>query len=358
MSERANALTVLLIEDNPGDANLVEHHLRRGSFPDVPDQVAITHVESLDAALAAVESSSFDLILLDLGLPECTGVQTLEQFLPEVPDVPVVVLTGLEDKETAVEAIRKGAQDYLPKDGLTTDVLLRSIRYAIERQKQEQALREQTEQMKFFNSVLRHDVGNGMEVIRRNAQLLERDTDGDAANRADTIRSWSNDIIDLTQKVRRMLDAVVDDGDLELSPMRLRPVLEERIEQAALMDPDASIDVSIPDDVRVYADDMLDAVLGNLLTNAIEHTDKAAPRITVDVTERAETVAIEVADDGPGVPDEAQDRIFGWGETSSGSDGGFGLYFVRTMVESYGGTVDVRDNEPEGSVFRITLPAV
>jgi signal transduction histidine kinase len=285
-------------------------------------------------------------------------VQTLEQFLPEVPDVPVVVLTGLEDKETAVEAIRKGAQDYLPKDGLTTDVLLRSIRYAIERQKQEQALREQTEQMKFFNSVLRHDVGNGMEVIRRNAQLLERDTDGDAANRADTIRSWSNDIIDLTQKVRRMLDAVVDDGDLELSPMRLRPVLEERIEQAALMDPDASIDVSIPDDVRVYADDMLDAVLGNLLTNAIEHTDKAAPRITVDVTERAETVAIEVADNGPGVPDEAQDRIFGWGETSSGSDGGFGLYFVRTMVESYGGTVDVRDNEPEGSVFRITLPAV
>jgi len=358
MSERPNALTVLLIEDNPGDANLVEHHLRRGSFPDVPDQVAITHVESLEAALAAVESSSFDLILLDLGLPECTGVQTLEEFLPEVPEVPVVVLTGLEDKETAVEAIRKGAQDYLPKDGLTTDVLLRSIRYAIERKKQEQALREQTQQLKFFNSVLRHDVGNGMEVIRRNAQLLERDTDGDAADRADTIRSWGNDIIDLTQKVRRMLDAVVDDDDLDLSPMRLRPVLEERIEQVRLMDPDATIDASVPEDVRVSADDMLDAVLGNLLTNAIEHTDKTDPEITVTVTDGEEMVTIDIADNGPGVPDEAKDRIFAWGETSHSSDGGFGLYFVRTMVESYGGRVDVRDNDPEGSVFRITLPAV
>jgi signal transduction histidine kinase len=358
MSGPPDALSVLLIEDNPGDAKLITHHLRRGSFPDVPERQAITHVESLDAALEAVEETTFDLILLDLGLPECTGLETLEEFLPVVTDVPVVVLTGLDDKETAVKAIQKGAQDYLPKEELSPDVLLRSIRYAIERKKQERALREQTEQMKFFNSVLRHDVGNGMEVIRRNAQLLSRDGEGDTASRADTILTWSNDLIDLTGKVRRMLDAVVGDGDFELTPMALNPILDERIEQVASMDEHVTIELSSPDDVRVYADDMLDAVLGNLLSNAVEHNDQEEPRIDVEVTEREQTVCIEIADNGPGISDDAKDRIFRWGETRHASDGGFGLYFVKTMIESYGGSVTVRDNDPRGTVFVVTLDGV
>jgi signal transduction histidine kinase len=358
MTGESDTLSILLVEDNPGDANLVEHHLRRGSYPGVSDQHAVTHVESLEAALGAVEESTFDFVLLDLGLPECSGVDTLERLLPQVSTVPVVVLTGLDDKQTAVEAIQKGAQDYLPKDDLSTDVLMRSMRYAIERKNQELALRKQTEQMKFFNSVLRHDVGNGMEVIRRNAQLLGRDADGETADRADTILSWSNDIIDLTGKIRRMLDAVAGEDTLDRSPVRLEPVLRERIEQARSVDEDATIEASLPDGVRVYADDMLDAVFGNLLSNAVEHNDKAEPRVHVDVTERADTVVVDIADNGPGIPDGATESIFGWGETRRSSDGGFGLYFVQTMLEHYGGGVEILDNEPDGSVFRVTLDAV
>lgn len=358
MTAESDTLSILLVEDNPGDANLVEHHLRRGSYPDVSDQYEITHVESFDTALGAIEESTFDLVLLDLGLPECSGLDTVEQFLPEVSTVPVVVLTGLDDKQTAVEAIQKGAQDYLPKDDLSTDVLMRSIRYAIERKKQELTLRKQTDQMRFFNSVLRHDVGNGMDVIRRNAQLLDRDVEGDAADRAATILSWSDDIIGLTRKVRRMLDAVAGDDDLDRSPVQLDPVLRERIEQARSVDEDATIEASTPDDVGVYADDMLGAVFGNLLSNAVEHNDKEEPRVRVDVTQRTNTVVVEIADNGPGISDGAKEAIFGWGESRQSSDGGFGLYFVKTMLEHYGGGVEILDNEPEGSVFRVTLDAV
>lgn len=355
MSGEDAALAVLLIEDNPGDANLVEHHLRRGSFPGVPEQHNITHVESLEAALDSVDTSSFDVVLLDLGLPECNGIETLDAFLPEVSDIPVIVLTGLDDKETAVEAIQRGAQDYLPKDDLSTGLLMRAIRYAIERKKQELALREQTEQMKFFNSVLRHDVGNGMDVIRRNAQLLENDLDGDAADRAGTILDWSDDIIDLTGKVRRMLAAVVEGGQVERSPTHLSEVLRERIDHVRSMDDAVTIDAEIPDGVRVVADDMLPAVLGNLLSNAIEHNDADQPHIDVSVTEGEDTVTVEVADNGPGIPDEAKETVFGWGESRPSSSGGFGLYFVQTMVESYGGRVDVRDNTPTGTIFSLTF---
>jgi signal transduction histidine kinase len=229
------------------------------------------------------------------------------------------------------------------------------MRYAIERKKQEIALREQTEQMRFFNSVLRHDVSNGMDVIRRNAQLLDEGLEGEPADRAETILSWSDDLVDLTKKVRRMLDAVAGDGDLELSPVSLSTVLRERVDHAASMNDAATIDVEVPDGVRVVADDMLPEVLGNLLQNAIEHTDADEPRVAVTVTESDDRVTVEIADDGPGIPDDAKDAIFGWGETGRSSDGGFGLYFVETMVESYGGSVEVRDNHPRGSVFAVTL---
>lgn len=194
-------------------------------------------------------------------------------------------------------------------------------------------------------------------VIRRNAQLLEDDLDGDAADRAETICSWSDDIIDLTGKVRSMLDAVVDGGEVELEPVVLSDVLRERIDHVRSMDDDATIDAEIPDDVRVTADDMLPAVLGNVLSNAIEHNDAEDPHVDVSVVEREESVVVRIADNGPGIPDGDKDGVFGWGESSHSSSGGFGLYFIRTMVESYGGEVDVRDNDPRGTVFTLTFQA-
>jgi signal transduction histidine kinase len=209
--------------------------------------------------------------------------------------------------------------------------------------------------MQFFNSVLRHDVGNGMDVIRRNAQLLERDTDGDNADRAETIVSWSGDVIDLTQKVRRMLDAVTGQRDHSLSRVDLTETLRERIDHVESMDAAATIEADLPDRVLVKADDMLPAVVGNLLSNAIEHNDDD-PRVAVSIRESEETVTLDIADNGPGIPDEDKQCVFRWGESCRSSDGGFGLYFVETMVDFYGGSVAVRDNEPRGTVFSVTLP--
>jgi len=109
-------LSLLLIEDNPGDAKLFEHHLttrRSESFP----AATVSHVTSLDTAVEALENSSYDLVLLDLGLPESQGLTTLDRYNTAFEEndcldpVPVVVLTGLKDDATSVEAIERGAQD-------------------------------------------------------------------------------------------------------------------------------------------------------------------------------------------------------------------------------------------------------
>lgn len=118
-------LTILLVEDNDGDARLVCEYLR-----DSRRQIIVDHVRSLDAAAAVPHA---DLALLDLGVPGSAGLDTLRRFQHLHPGMPVVVLTGLDDRELALEALRHGAEDYVVKERLTPDALERLLRYSVER---------------------------------------------------------------------------------------------------------------------------------------------------------------------------------------------------------------------------------
>lgn len=347
-------LRILLVEDNAGDATLVEHYVRQGSLFGVAESAAVTHVETIAAATEELETGGVDLLLLDLGLPESKGLETIDRLPDSASDLPVVVLTGLDDQETAVEAIQRGAQDYLPKDDLDTDRLMRSIRYAIERNKQEARLRRQNRQFELFNSVLRHDVQNGMDVIRQHGMLLAEGLSGDERDHAETIVDWSEDVSELTRKVQGMLRAVTDE-QREFSQVDAAEPLREQVERVAAMD-GVSVDADIPEKLPVEADDMLSAVFGNVLTNAVEHNDSDEPRVTVGVTETDGVVHVRVTDNGPGIPEELRESVFGRGVQADPDGGGFGLYFVATMVGEYGGEVTIEENEPRGTVFDIALP--
>jgi DNA-binding response OmpR family regulator len=90
--------------------------------------------ESLKDCLKILNESDFDVIILDLGLPDSNGFETLIQVHDHSPQIPIIILTGLEDEELGVRAVKKGAQDYLIKEQINTKLLLRSIEYAIQRQ--------------------------------------------------------------------------------------------------------------------------------------------------------------------------------------------------------------------------------
>jgi signal transduction histidine kinase len=124
-------IKVLLVEDDEGDAELF-----RTLLP-VRKTVSIDlkRAESLSSALDRLTTDTFDIIMTDLGLPESRGIETFLTFHAQYPDMPVIVLTGMNDEELALEAVKKGAQDYLVKGEVGCDMLLRSIQYSIERQK-------------------------------------------------------------------------------------------------------------------------------------------------------------------------------------------------------------------------------
>ncbi len=134
---------VLLVEDNPGDVRLLRETLGEVTST----QFELAHVERLDEALEQLDHEHFDVVLLDLSLPDAQGFDTFVQVHEQAPDVPIVVLTGFDDETLAVQAVRKGAQDYLVKGQIDSNLLVRAMRYAIERQQAEEVLRHHAEHL-------------------------------------------------------------------------------------------------------------------------------------------------------------------------------------------------------------------
>lgn len=134
---------VLLIEDDPGDARLIEEMLGDDEGYDFQ----FDHVKTLEGAFEMLSRVEHDVVLLDLSLPDSQGLPTLSAVLNARPDSAVVVLTGLSDEETGLEAVRQGAQDYLMKDHVDGQLLARAVSYAVERSHLEKELKRTVHQL-------------------------------------------------------------------------------------------------------------------------------------------------------------------------------------------------------------------
>src|SRR4030043_406306 len=155
---------ILLIEDNPGDARLIKEMLAEA--PDVSFE--LESANRLSAGLKCLDKETPDVILLDIGLPDSQGLDTLKKVYAQAKTVPIVVLTGLEDEAVGVEAVQQGAQDYLVKGQIQSKVLWRVINYSIERKRAEEMLRQSEERYRaLFNSKL-----DGMCVIDETMKIL------------------------------------------------------------------------------------------------------------------------------------------------------------------------------------------
>ena len=349
---------ILLVEDNPADARLITEYVSETEWGNTDAaSPSITHVDRLEAARDSVTGDT-DIVLLDLDLPDSTGVETLDKTVTATNTAPVVVLTGLDDERIGRDAVKRGAQDYLVKDDITPRLLQQTIQYAIEREQQQQELQRQNAELALLTQVVRHDIRNDMTVIHGWAEILENHIDEDGEDALNRVLQKSRHVIQITEVARDFVESLSDDGTAELEEIELQPILDSELATVRDSFSNAQFQVSgeLPN-VSVQANEMISSVFRNILENAVRHNDKETPEITVTSEVEMGTVRIRIADNGPGIPDNQKEQIFGKGEKGLDSPGsGIGLYLVYLLTGQFGGDVWVEDNDPTGSVFVVELP--
>lgn len=340
--DTSDLLDVLLIEDNPADARLIQHYLNEVTSSPTDEDSEMTHVETLAQGLDHLSSESYNVVLLDLGLPDSEGFDSLHAVLDETETLPVVVLTGLDDDEVAMRAIREGAQDYLVKGTIDAELLRRSLRYAIERKASEVELKRQNDRLEEFASVISHDLRNPLNVAQGNLVLAREQHDGEHLVTVAQAHSRMETLIEDLLLLARHGQSVGDS----------QPINLKEIAQRAWRTVDtANASLELENELgSIQADnDRLIQLFENLFRNAIDH---GGSDVTVRVSSIESGFAVE--DDGPGIADADQERIFDRGFTTMEDGIGFGLAIVESIVNAHGWSINSTTGSDGGARFEIT----
>ncbi|MFC7136248.1 sensor histidine kinase [Halobaculum litoreum] len=211
------------------------------------------------------------------------------------------------------------------------------------------------EWLRYLNDILRHEVLNASNVAAGNASLLLDDDSLDEAtrDRLAVIERACEDLDDVIREVRLLVAS--DHGDLDPRRVDLRPVLDTETDAVAEAYDGATVETDLPESLPVLADESVGRVFSNLVANAVEHNDGPDATVRVSGEMDADEAVVRVSDDGPGVPPDERETLFEPANDST-SDHGLGLHIVRTLVDRYGGAVELSDTGPDGSTFTVRLP--
>ena len=358
---------LLLVEDDPVDAELILRELKR-----IPgSSLESRWVRSLEEARKVVDELHPEIVLTDLSLPDARNLEVISALVGMCKGSSLIVQTGVDDEQTPIKALELGAQDFLKKGSITTDVLSRAIRYALARSRtQAELLGAQREREKSVHELdgFAHVVAHDLRAPVRTARLFADRLLHQVATEDEIACDYGRRLESSLEKVDRMILSMLDFASLrgieaQSSAVDLADCIKQcdQLVKADLAAAEGVIRINVDDDLAVMADEeQLSRVLLNLLANSVKFRRNQVP-LEIDVSARCngDTVTIDVIDNGTGVAAEDAERAFEVLERLDPrhSDGlGFGLAIARRIVEGYGGTIEfVQDGQP-GAHLEVVLP--
>ncbi|MCP6759394.1 MAG: hybrid sensor histidine kinase/response regulator [Fischerella sp. CENA71] len=387
----ANSIKILLIEDNLAEARLLQEFLKQAQS----HEFTLLNVKRLGDALSLLSNCNeincdFDVILLDLTLPDSEGLTSLAPLMHQAPTVPIVVLTNTNDDKLALEAVRQGAQDYLVKRQVNVEVLIRALKYAIERKQTLESLRavnhaleirveertaelvkaQEINQFKSeFVSMLSHDIRNPLNTILLAAGLLqnsgEKLSQEKKLNHYKLIRSAIKNMSQLLDEVSLLGKA--DSGRLEreFTLLDLQDLCWQIVEEAQLIAADKQITIvftTTGNPTEALSDEnLLRHILGNLLSNAIKYSHPDSI-VYFELRFKNQTLIFKIKDEGIGIPLEDQKHLFQAfyraNNVGSTPGTGLGLAIVKKCLEAHGGDISVNSEVGVGTTFTVMLPLI
>jgi len=369
---REKALQILLVEDNAGDARL----LREMFSKEKPDSFEFTHLLRMSDAVIHLAKGGVDIVLLDMGLPDGHGLDTVRRAHGAAPGVPLIVLTGLDDEVLAAEAMKVGAQDYLIKGQIENRALPRALRHAIERHRmQTETDLIRTHQMKFkdeFLSHVSHELRSPLTAIYQFVTILLDRLAGElnleqqeyldiVLRNVKQLQSMINDLLEVTRVQAGKLTI-----ELQCTSVFDAIVYTVNTLQGAATAKGITLSFDKDRDLPSVSGDptRIRQILIILVDNAIKFTPTGgAVKVQARVFEQDPGfLRVEVSDTGCGISPEMTERIFEhlYQITDPGQSGrkglGLGLYISKELVARQGGKIWVRSEPQKGSHFFFTVP--
>ena len=364
--------TILLVEDNPDDALLIQEMLADadgGSFEWI-------HAERLSEGLDELSAGSADVVLLDLSLPDSHGLDTFATAHSHAPETPIILLTGLDDEELAVQAVQLGAQDYLSKSRMEGQLLVRSLRYAIERQnllaemvrqsdelaRVNEDLRRSNAELEQFAYVASHDLQEPLRMVSSYVEILAEEYSGRLDADADRFIGY---VVDGATRMKGLINDLLTYSRVGTQGKPFGPADCNFIVESVLMDQARPLEecggkVTYEELPVLTGDDtQLTQLLQNLLSNALKYRRDVAPRVHVCAERQRDAWAFSVRDNGIGIAPRHSERIFQMFQRlhhrSEYPGSGIGLAVCQKIVERHGGRIWVESEPGKGSTFHFTI---
>jgi signal transduction histidine kinase len=373
--KKAGFIRVLLIEDNPGDARLVEILLEDSDF-----ETEVVNKMSLAEGIEAYYTQNFDVVLLDLTLPDSRGFETLQSFIKAHKDANVIVMTGLMDKELGLNAVKAGAQDFLMKSGYDSDMLAKTLGYSIERKNvlkslaESQSAREVAEESarmkEQFIASISHEMRTPMNAIYGMSNLLaqtdlneeQRSYIGSVKQSSEILLGVINDILEVSTLQNGKMAFESKDFDIHELMNNLVNVMQYKKDEKTI-DFQLSFGASVPR--HINGDKLrLNQILFNIVGNSVKFTDAGFVKIDVQLIEEVGDnfkLKFTIVDSGIGIPEDKVDTIFETFTRIRTKDRiyegtGLGLAIVRSLVSQQNGRVWATSKIGQGTTMHLEIP--
>ena len=347
----AKPIKILAVEDSATDAHRLRVVLGR-----VPQFLCDwRHVCQIADALASLAEQAYDVVLLDLLLPDSSGLESVDRVHAAAPHTPIIVLTQIDDEMNAIEAVRRGAQDYLFKAGLDGPLVSRAIKYAMERKRAERELNESIRQRQILEAeVLKastreqqrisrdlHDsVGQqltGLSYMARSlAKRLATDSRPEAADAQMIVDGIQTALTEVRDAIRGLAPVEVDTEGLMVALNRLAMTTEQRFGVECRFSCSGLVPVEDNDTAT-----QLYRIAQEALHNSVKHSH--ADQILVCLRREADQLVLEVSDNGTGLNAAA----------SNGS--GMGLHIMHYRARMMDGSLQVSSAKGSGTSIVCTV---
>ena len=386
-------LNILLVEDNEGDERLIRELLGEQKLI----RFNIEKASSLKESEGKISNNKFDVILLDLGLPDSSGLETLIKLITLFPGLAtIIILTGLNDTETSLKAVNNGAQDYIIKGQVDSEILLKSIIYSFERSRLNNELKTQIEarkhaemeimklnseledrirsrtaqleivnlELEAFSHSVSHDLRAPVRHINGFAEILKEEFYSQLPEKA---RTYLDTISDAAKKMNRLIDDLLNLSrtnrtQLKRSTLKMNQVLDDALSEVRPLLENRNVDFKISSLPEVSGDyNLLRMVWINLLDNAIKYTrNKREAIIQIDYKIEKKEFIFCISDNGVGFDMQYADKLFGVFQRLHAVDefegNGIGLSNVRRIISRHGGRTWAEAEVDKGAAFYFSLP--